>query len=211
MEIVFNLEEVEVVEEAQDSTFGLIDTGVYKGSTLVRGVLGKTKKGNNKIDLTIKTADGHELTIYQAYVIDTEWASGAYNKYGYEAWLRFAKVVGIKSMATYQEALVDDEGKAICKKNTTTPIVFNSVKDIQGKVCDVAIQKVFGYYNNAVTEDNEVYDVYAVGSERSDKVHSRLKDKEDKDFKAFKAGGGEVEAPEGTTTDTTEPEEEEII
>ena len=210
MEIVFNLEEVEVVEEAQDNTFGLIDTGVYKGSTLVRGVLGKTKAGNNKIDLTIKTADGHELTIYQAYVIDTKWASGSDNKYGYEAWLRFAKVVGIKSMATYQEALVDDEGKAICKKNTTTPIVFNSVKDIQGKVCDVAIQKVFGYYNNAVTEDNEVYDVYAVGSERSDKVAKRLKDKEDKDFKAFKAGGGEIPA-KGEDETTTEPEEEELI
>ncbi len=176
-DLVFNLSEVENSEESQDSTFGLIDTGVYKNATIKRAVLSKTKKGNNVLDVTVKTGDGHELTIYQAFCVDTKWASGADNKYGYEAWLRFAKVVGIKSLDTFQEKLLDSDGKPICKKNTTTEIVFTTIKDTVDKKCDVAIQKVFGYYNNNVTEKNEVYDVYACGSERSDKVAKRLKDK----------------------------------
>ncbi|MCH9712810.1 MAG: hypothetical protein K0U20_09325 [Proteobacteria bacterium] len=199
-DLVFNLEEVEAVEEAQERSFGLIDTGVYKNAEIVRAVLGKTKKGNNILDVTVKTEDGHEVTVYQAYCVDTKWASGADNKYGYEAWLRFAKVVGIKSFNTFQEAITDADGKPILKKSDQTPIVFNTLKDSVGKKCDVAIQKVFGYYNNEVTEKNEIYDVYAVGSERSDKVASRLKDKEDADYKQAFANG-DTNAPEEVEED----------
>jgi len=204
MELIFNLQEVEeAVEATEGGSFGLIDTGVYKNSTIVRAVLGKTKKGNNKLDVTVRTEDGHELTIYQAFVIDTKWASGADNKYGYGAWLRFAKVTGIKSLATFQDSIMKDDGTP-AKKKDGTPLVLTCLKDCHGAKADVAIQKVFGYYNNEVTEKNEIYDVYAVGSEKSDKVALRLKDKEDKDFKAYKASGG-------STEQASTEEEEELI
>jgi len=202
MELVFNLQEVEEVTEQQEGGFGLIDTGVYKNATIVRAVLGKTKKGNNKLDVTVKTEDGHELTIYQAYVLDTKWASGADNKYGYEAWLRFAKVTGIKSLATFQDSIKKSDGTQVMKDEQ--PLILTCLKDCHGAKCDVAIQKVFGYYNGEVTEKNEIYDVYACGSEKSDKVAERLKDKEDKDYKAYKAGGG-------STEEEVNEEEEDLI
>lgn len=200
MELVFNLEEVETaVEQAEGGGFGLIDTGVYKNSTIIRAVLGKTKKGNNKIDLAIRTESGHELTIYQAFVIDTKWASGADNKYGYEAWLRFAKAVGIKSLATFQDQIVKSDGTPALKNGA--PIILTAIKDCKGKVADIAIQKVFGFYNGEVTEKNEVYGVYACGSDKSDKVADRIQDKEDKDYKAHVAGGGSAPSEEAVADD----------
>lgn len=206
MDIVFNLEEVENAVEKQEASFGLLETGVYKNATVVRGVLGKTKKGNNKIDLTVKTAEGHEQTIYQAFVIDTKWASGAENKWGYEAWLRFARVCGVKSLDTFQEKITKNDGTP-AKTKDGQDLVLTSVKDLKDKVVDIAIQKVFGYYNGQTTEKNEVYDAYAVGSAKSDKVAKRLKDKEDSDYKAFlKAGGCAIPAaPEA------DEEEEDLI
>ena len=195
MELLFNLAEVQEVEEAVAGGFGILDSAMYKNTTIVRGVLGKTDKGNNIIDLTVKTATGHEQTIYQAFCLDAKWASGADNKYGYAKWLRFAKACGIKSIETYEEPLLDRDGKPVCKKGTTEPVIFNSVKELQGKVVDLGVQKVLDVYKGEVKESNEIYDTFACGSESSDKLATRIKDKRTAEHKKMFVDG---EAPAGT-------------
>lgn len=201
MELVFNFQEVQEVQEAVAGGFGLLETGVYKDCTVIRGVHSKTKAGNNMIDLTIKTNTGHEQTIYGAFCMDAKWASGADNKYGYASFLRFAKACGMKSADTFQEPLLDREGKQVMKKGTTTPVVFTSFKDLKDKKVDFGIQKVLDIYDGKVQESNEIYDTFACGSESSDKLATRIKDKHTKAYKEFMADGGDV-------ADSSEPAEE---
>lgn len=199
MNLIFNLEEVNNAQEAQVNSFGLLETGVYKNCTIVRGVHSKTKGGNNALDLTIKTEDGHETTIYQAFIMDPKWANGSDNKYGYAAWLRFAKACGMKTAETFQETILDREGKPAKRKDGTI-IVLTSFKDLKDKKCDLGIQKVLDVYNGKVQETNEVYDTFACGSESSDKLATRLKDKQTTAYKEFLADGGiEEEAGETQT------------
>lgn len=192
MDLVFNLEEVQSVEEAKAGGFGVLDSGMYKNCTIVRGVLGKTENGNNIIDISVKTETGHEHTIYQAFCLDTKWVSGADNKYGYAKWLRFAKACKLSGLNTFQEPLLDNEGKQIMKKGTQEPVIFTSVKGLQGAVVDLGIQKVLDVYKGEETEENEIYDTFAVGSESSDKLGDRIKDRKTKGHKAFFADGGDV-------------------
>lgn len=192
MELTFNLQEVQDVQEAVAGGYGLLETGVYKDCTIIRGVHSKTEKGNNMIDLTVRTNTGHEQTIYQAFCMDAKWASGADNKYGYAAFLRFAKATGMKSADTFQEPLLDREGKPVMKKGTNTPVVFTSFKDLKDKKCDLGIQKVLDVYNGKVQETNEIYDTFACGSESSDKLAIRLKDKQTRAYKEFMEDGGDV-------------------
>lgn len=193
MDLIFNLEEVESAKESQVSSFGVLDTGMYKNATVVRAVAGKTKAGNNIIDLTLRTADGKETTIYQAFELDQKWANGKQNEYGYPRWLRFAKACGMKSAQTFQEALVKEDGTPIFKKGTQEQIVLTCYKDLHGKKVDIGIQKVNDIYNGSVQEYNEVYDSFAVGSEKSDKLGAKLtQTKLTKAYKAFMADGGDV-------------------
>ena len=144
--------------------------------------------------MTVRTATGHETTIWGAFTMDAKWANGSDNKYGYASFLRFAKASGMKSIDTFQEALVDRDGKPVFKKGTTTPVVFTSFKDLKDKKVDLGIQKVLDVYNGEVKETNEVYDTFACGSESSDKLATRIADKKTKAYKEFMADGGEVEA-----------------
>jgi len=198
MDFVFNLTEVQEAPEAVAGGFGLLESGMYKDCTIVRGVHSKTKGGNNALDITVKTATGHETTIYQAFIMDAKWANGSDNKYGYASFLRFAKACGMNSAETFQEALLDREGKAVCKKGTTTPVVFTSFKSLKDKKCDLGIVKALDVYDGKVKETNEVYDTFACGSESSDRLAVRLNDKKTSAYKEFMADGGEVE--EDTTT-----------
>jgi len=204
MELVFNFQEVQEVKEAVAEGFGLLESGVYKDCTVVRGVHSKTEKGNNMIDLTIKTNTGHETTIYKAFCMDAKWANGSDNKYGYASFLRFAKACGMKSATTFQEHLLDRDGKPVCKKGTKIPVVLTSFKDLKDKKVDFGIQKVFDVYDGKVRESNEIYDTFACGSESSDKLATRITDKKTKAYKEFMADGG-VEEDE-----TNESEQEEI-
>lgn len=193
MDLIFNLEEVESAKESQVSSFGVLETGMYKNATVVRAVAGKTKAGNNVIDLTLKTADGKETTIYQAFELDQKWANGKPNEYGYPRWLRFAKACGMKSAQTFQEALVKEDGTPIFKKGTQEQIVLTCYKDLHGKKVDIGIQKVKDIYNGSVQEYNEVYDSFAIGSETSDKLCAKLtQTKLTKAYKTFVADGGDV-------------------
>ena len=203
MDFVFNLEEVQSAQEAVAGGFGILETGMYKDCTIVRGVHSKTRAGNNVLDLTVKTATGHETTIYQAFIMDAKWASGKDNTYGYAAFLRFAKAAGMNSSETFQEALLDRDGKPVIGKKSQAPVVFTSFKALANKKVDLGVQKCFDIFDGKVQETNEVYDTFACGSESSDKLGSRLKDKLSSAYKEFMADGGEVE----TTTETTELED----
>lgn len=189
MELVFNFQEVQEVQEAVAGGYGLLETGVYKDCTIVRAVHSKTKAGNNAIDLTLRTNTGHETTIYQAFTMDAKWANGSDNKYGYAAFLRFAKAAGMKTADTFQEPLLDREGKQVVKKGTNTPVIFTSFKDLKDKKVDFGIQKVLDIYDGKVKETNEIYDTFACGSESSDKLATRLKDKMTTAYKEFEADG----------------------
>lgn len=191
MDLIFNLEEVELAKESQVSSFGVLPTGMYKNATIVRAVANKTKGGNNIIDLTLKTEDGKETTIYQAFELDQKWASGKLNEFGYPRWLRFAKACGMKSASTFKDALVKEDGTPIFKKGTQEQIVLTCYKELHGKKVDLGIQKVLDVYNGTVKESNEVYDSFACGSATSDKLAEKLtKTKETKEYKAFIANGG---------------------
>ena len=199
MELVFNFSEVQEAPEAVAGGFGLLESGMYKDCTIVRGVYSKTKGGNNQIDLTIRTETGHETTIWGAFTMDAKWANGSDNKYGYASFLRFAKASGMKSVDTFLEALLDRDGKQVLKKGTKTPVVFASFKDLKDKKVDLGIQKVLDVYKGEVKETNEVYDTFACGSESSDKLATRISDKKTRAYKEFMADGGEVEVD--STTD----------
>lgn len=193
MDLIFNLEEVESAKEASVSNFGVLESGMYKGATVVRAVAGKTKAGNNIIDLTLRTADGQETTIYQALELDQKWANGKLNEYGYPRWLRFAKACGMKSAQTFQEALVKGDGTPIFKKGTQEQIVLTCYKDLHGKKVDIGIQKVEDIFEGKVQTYNEIFDTFVCGSETSDKLGAKLtKTKQTKELKAFLANGGTV-------------------
>jgi hypothetical protein len=119
--------------------------------------------------------------------MDAKWANGADNKYGYASFLRFAKACGMKSADTFQEPLLDHEGKPVLKKDTKAPVVFTSFKDLKDKKCDLGIQKVLDIYNDKIQETNEIYNTFACGSESSDKLATRIKDKHTKAYKEFMA------------------------
>jgi hypothetical protein len=193
MELVFNLTEVQEAPEAVAGGFGLLESGVYKDCTIVRGVHSKTKGGNNQIDLTVRTNTGHETTIWGAFTMDAKWANGSDNKYGYASFLRFAKATGMNNVETFQEPLLDRDGKQVNRKDGT-PVVFTSFKALQNKKCDLGIVKVLDVYNGVLKETNEVYDTFACGSESSDKLATRIADKKTRAYKEFMADGGEPEA-----------------
>lgn len=190
MDLVFNFTEVQEAPEAVAGGFGLLESGMYKNCTIIRAVHSKTKGGNNAIDLSIKTETGHEQTIYQAFIMDAKWANGSDNKYGYAKFLRFAKACGMKTANTFKDALLDREGKPVVRKGTTTPVVFDSFKDLKDKKVDLGIQKVLDIYNGEVKESNEIYDSFACGSKSSDKLAERLSDKKTVAYKAHMAEGG---------------------
>ena len=206
MDFVFNLD-TEIASTASNggNTFGTLDSGVYDVE-IVTATLGKTDKGNNKLDLAIKCANGHTTTIYQAFVLDQKWASGSDN-FGYKDWMAFAVVAGLTSVTTFQKPLLKNDTPVL--KNGT-PVVLNAVKELEGKKLKLAIVKSLDAYNNEVTEKNEVFASFTpAGLNANEKTNSlpasalekltpRLADKKSKAYKAFMADGG--------ATDSSEPE-----
>ena len=210
-------EEVAVTAGGGGSTFGTLDTGVYD-FTVVTATAGKTRSGNNKLDLALVTADGHELQIWQAFVMDQKWKTGSEN-FGYADWQAFASVTGMKSFTTFQKPLLKEDGSPVQKNGAD--IILNAVKELEGVKVKLAIQKEFDVYNNEVSEDNVIFASFTpAGANASEKINGdttctalgkldgRLNDKKTKRFKAFEANGGTTTAV-GTSTEE-EPEEEEI-
>lgn len=207
MDFVFNLD-TEIASTASNggNTFGTLDSGVYDVE-IVTATLGKTDKGNNKLDLAIKCANGHTTTIYQAFVLDQKWVSGADN-FGYKDWMAFAVVAGLTSVTTFQKPLLKDDGTPVLKNGV--PVVLNAVKELEGKKLKLAIVKSLDAYKNEVTERNEIFASFTpAGLNANEKTNSlpasaleklapRLADKKSKAYKAFMADGG--------ITDSSEPE-----
>lgn len=203
MDFVFNLD-TEIASTANSgNTFGTLDSGVYDVE-IVTATLGKTDKGNNKLDLAIKCANGHTTTIYQAFVLDQKWASGSDN-FGYKDWMAFAVVAGLTSVTTFQKPLLKNDTPVL--KNGT-PVVLNAVKELEGKKLKLAIVKSLDAYNNEVTEKNEVFASFTpAGLNANEKTNSlpasalekltpRLADKKSKAYKAFMADGGAIDSSE---------------
>ena len=207
MDFVFNLD-TKIASTASNggNTFGTLDSGVYDVE-IITATLGKTDKGNNKLDLAIKCANGHTTTIYQAFVLVQKWASGADN-FGYKDWMAFAVVAGLTSVTTFQKPLLKDDDTPVLKN--VVPVVLNAVKELEGKKLKLAIVKSLDVYNNEVTEKNEVFASFTpAGLNANEKTNSlpasalekltpRLADKKSKNYKAFIADGG--------ITDSSEPE-----
>ena len=199
----------EIDEEASASAstgaggkFGTLDTGIYD-AVITSASLGKTKAGNNVMDLSIKCDDGHELTIYQAFVMDKKWASGADN-FGYNTWQAFITTTQMKGMTKFQKPLLKEDGTPVMKNGQ--PVVLNAIKELEGAKIKLALVKVLDYHKNEVQETNEVFATFNADGASSkeilsgsqagqvlEKLAPRLADKHEKAYKAFIANGGETE------------------
>jgi len=215
MDFVFNLDtEVASTAGGSGGSFGTMETGVYD-VTIVTATLGKTKSKNNCIDLSLVTADGHEKTIYQAFILDEKWATGSVN-HGYKDWMAFAVVMGLKGITTFNKPLVKEDGSPVMKNGQ--PVVLNAVKELDGKKCKLAIVKELDFYKGEVTEDNIVFASFTeAGLNANEKINSldpealgkldgRLSDKKTKRLKAHIANGGSAEVSGDTNEDKQEPE-----
>ena len=212
-DFVFNLD-TEVASTAGNGggSFGTMETGIYD-VTINHAVLGKTKGGNNKLDLSITTADSHTTTLYQAFIMDEKWVSGS-EHYGYRDWMAFAVVTGMTGCTVFKKPLLKDDGTPVLKNGA--PVVLNAVKELEGKKLKLAIVKEFDVYNGEVTEGNEIFASFTeAGLNANEKTNSlestamgkldgRLSDKKSKRYKAFIADGGntaEVETVEEDSAD----------
>ncbi|NOQ31132.1 MAG: hypothetical protein GQ570_08430 [Helicobacteraceae bacterium] len=212
-DFVFNLD-TEVASTAGNGggSFGTMETGIYD-IVIDHAVLSKTKSGNNKLDLSFTTTDGHNTTIYQAFMMDEKWTTGSDN-FGYKDWQAFAVVAGLSSFTTFQKQLLKDDGTPVLKNGT--PIVLTAVKELEAKKLKLAIVKSLDAYQGEVTEKNEIFASFTeAGLNANEKTNSlestalgkldgRLSDKKSKKYKAFIADGGsteEVAEAEEATTD----------
>ena len=209
-EFVFELDE-EVAGTAGNGggAFGPLETGFYD-CEIVTASLGKTENGNNTLDVSIKTDTGHELTIYQAFVMDKVWASGKEN-FGYKDWQAFAVVTGIKGVTSFDKPLLKDDGAPVLKNGK--PVILKAVKELEGVKVKLALVKVLDFYKNEVTTDNAIFASYTPAGANAkeklagddsrtalEKLTPRLADKQEKRYKAYIANGG--------STEGTLPEEE---
>jgi len=201
-DFVFVLDEAEALKASTGAggKFGTLETDMYD-VTITTATLGKTKGGNNVLDLSIVTEDGHETTIYQAFALDPKWTSGAEN-FGYKTWQAFIVATGIKGMTTFQKPLLKEDGSAVIKNGS--PIVLNAVKELEGAKVTLAIVKALDYHKGEVTEDNEVFASFRTSDKASskeiltgtgiggtyEKMKGILSDKHEKAYKAYKADGG---------------------
>ena len=208
MDFQFNLDaELASTVGNGGTAFGVLETGFYD-IKVVHATLGKTKGQNNKLDISFIVVDAkgnkvHEHTIYQAFVLDEKWSTGSEN-FGYKDWMAFAVVAGIKSVTTFQKPLLKEDGTPVQKDGKD--VILNAVKELEGAQLKLAIVKKLGYHEGKVTEDNEIFATFTPAglnaNEKTnsldpvalEKLESRLSDKKTKEYKAFIANGGVVDA-----------------
>lgn len=203
-EFVFEFNEEEAVAEENKSGGGALSTGIYKVKDIVAS-LGKTKGGNNVVDLAFTTESGQKGLIYMAFMTDKKWTSGSEN-FNLGLWNQFIAVSGMKTGETANYTPKKDDGSNLQKDGKD--VVLNVFKEVHGLSLTLAIKKVISVYNGEVQEKNEIHSVYDVDgksysekvgnlpADKCDNVAERLKDKHDKSYKAFLAGGGSQESVE---------------
>ena len=125
-----------------------VDTGIHKVKSL-RGYLGKTKAGNNILDLEFETMGGAKSSIFNI-CIDEKWTSGSEN-FDFAGWNELALCAGMKTGATYETTKKDKDGKNV------SAIAF---KELEGKIVNIAIYFEVDVYNNAETRKRKLSRVF---------------------------------------------------
>ena len=125
-----------------------VDTGIHKVKIL-KGYLGKTKGGNNILDLEFETMGGAKSSIFNI-CIDEKWTSGSEN-FDFAGWNELALCAGMKTGETYETTRKDKNGK------DEQAIAF---KELEGKIVNLAIYFEVDVYNNAETRKRKLSRVF---------------------------------------------------
>ena len=125
-----------------------VDTGIHKVKIL-KGYLGKTKGGNNILDLEFETMGGAKSSIFNI-CIDEKWTSGSEN-FDFAGWNELALCAGMKTGTTYETTRKDKDGKDV------SAIAF---KELEGKIVNLAIYFEVDVYNNAETRKRKLSRVF---------------------------------------------------
>lgn len=125
-----------------------VDTGIHKVKIL-KGYLGKTKGGNNILDLEFETMGGAKSSIFNI-CIDEKWTSGSEN-FDFAGWNELALCAGMKTGETYETTRKDKNGKDV------SAIAF---KELEGKIVNIAIYFEIDVYNNAETRKRKLSRVF---------------------------------------------------
>lgn len=125
-----------------------VDTGIHKVKIL-KGYLGKTKGGNNILDLEFETMGGAKSSIFNI-CIDEKWTSGSEN-FDFAGWNELALCAGMKTGETYETTRKDKNGKDV------SAIAF---KELEGKIVNIAIYFEVDVYNNAETRKRKLSRVF---------------------------------------------------
>ena len=125
-----------------------VDTGIHKVKIL-KGYLGKTKGGNNILDLEFVTMGGAKSSIFNI-CIDEKWTSGSEN-FDFAGWNELALCAGMKTGATYETTRKDKDGKDV------SAIAF---KELEGKIVNLAIYFEVDVYKNAESRKRKLSRVF---------------------------------------------------
>ena len=125
-----------------------VDTGIHKVKIL-KGYLGKTKGGNNILDLEFETMGGAKSSIFNI-CLDEKWTSGSEN-FDFAGWNELALCAGMKTGETYETTRKDKNGKDV------SAIAF---KELEGKIVNIAIYFEVDVYNNAETRKRKLSRVF---------------------------------------------------
>ena len=125
-----------------------VDTGIHKVKIL-KGFLGKTKGGNNILDLEFETMGGARSSIFNI-CLDEKWISGSEN-FDFAGWNELALCAGMKTGETYETTRKDKDGKDV------SAVVF---KELEGKIVNLAIYFEVDVYNNAETRKRKLARVF---------------------------------------------------
>ncbi len=185
MEIGFKLD-LDIA--AKQSQGGRLATGVYEVE-IVKNYLHKTDNGNNVLDLELRSKNG-EVGFVNRLCIDATWSSGAEN-FDYPKWQELAASCQMQTLTTFAS-----------KRNTKDgEIDALSIKELTGKVIQVALYQEFDVYNNEETVKLKIANTFLADgrsiteaqagkpAERIKKTAERLTDFYTPEHKAWKGGG----------------------
>jgi len=183
--------------ETEQSSGGALDTGVY-GATIEHISISQTKNGNNMANISFKTDNGMNATVY-GICMDKTWKSGAEN-FDYAKWNRIAALCGLKTGETITKKLFKEDGSPVMKDGSQ--IELEIFKESVNSKVKFAIQLVYDAYNGNAKEKNEIYEVFTADgktynennanqpAEKLDKIKSRLKDKKTKEYEKLMSADG---------------------
>jgi hypothetical protein len=175
---------------ANASKGGRITTGVYK-VTIVKPYIYKTEKGNNVIDLELRSENG-EVGFINGLCIDKNWTSGAEN-FDYPKWMELAAAAGMQSLTL----------APMKRKTKDGEVDANVIAELVDKVVNVAVYEEKDVYNGQektrlklsntfLADGRSVAEAQAKKpAERIKKIADRLEPFETKEYKTWKNGGGQ--------------------